>query len=219
MSINNYNTFVFDCDGVVLNSNHTKTRAFYNVALPYGKKVADSFKQYHIENGGISRYEKFQYFINNILGKESDGVFLEELLDRYSTEVVEGLMNCGIAEGLTESRLKTKGATWLIVSGSDQIELREVFKQRGLEQYFDGGIFGSPGDKDVILAREISRKNISGESLFIGDSVYDFNASKRAGLEFVFISDWTEVEEWEGFCRQNNIVNKESLKKLFYEKN
>lgn len=35
-----YRTLVFDCDGVLLNSNMVKTQAFYSTALPYGEKAA-----------------------------------------------------------------------------------------------------------------------------------------------------------------------------------
>ena len=49
-----YNTLIFDCDGVILNSNNIKSKAFYDVALPYGVKAAEELYTYHIKNNGIS---------------------------------------------------------------------------------------------------------------------------------------------------------------------
>jgi len=46
-SINKYKTLVFDCDGVILDSNRVKTDAFHKAALFYGGEVADIFVQYH----------------------------------------------------------------------------------------------------------------------------------------------------------------------------
>ena len=70
---------------------------------------------------------------------------------------------------------------------------------------FDAGIFGGPDTKDVVLAREKANGNLQLPALFIGDSKYDHQAATRAGLDFVFLSDWTEVADWRAYCLQNNI--------------
>ena len=102
----------------------------------------------------------------------------------------------------------------LIVSGGDQSELRDVFKQRELDKFFDGGIFGSPDTKDMILSREIQISNIIKPSLFIGDSKYDYQAAKNAGLEFLFISQWSEVVDWAEWCTNESINWKHNIMDL-----
>lgn len=203
MNLAEYETLVFDCDGVLLNSNKVKVNAFYQAALPYGEKAANALVDYHVERGGISRYKKFEWFLQEKV-KGQAGPNLEELLEAYASIVREGLLTCEIAEGLEELREKTKSANWLIVSGGDQNELRDIFFQRELTRFFDGGIFGSPDTKDFILEREISSGNIKSQSLFLGDSKYDLYASKQAGMSFGFISGWSEWEDWsdykESFC-------------------
>ena len=154
MNIEKYNTIVFDCDGVILNSNKIKTEAFYKSALPYGAQAAEALVEYHISNGGISRYRKFKWLLENIV-PENEGPDLDTLLKTYSKEVKCGLLTCDVAEGIYELRKKTIKLNWLVASGGDQIELREIFLSRGLEQLFNGGIFGSPDNKDIILKREI----------------------------------------------------------------
>ena len=106
---------------------------------------------------------------------------------------------------VTELREQTKHPKWLIVSGGDQDELREVLVKRDLAKLFDGGIFGSPDTKDTILDREQENGNIAKTALFLGDSKYDYQASHTAGLDFIFISKWTEVVEWEKFCSINKL--------------
>ena len=39
---------VFDCDGVILDSVPTKTRAFARLAEPYGAEARDRFVMYHM---------------------------------------------------------------------------------------------------------------------------------------------------------------------------
>jgi HAD superfamily hydrolase (TIGR01549 family) len=207
---------VFDCDGVILNSNKIKTKAFYNVAKVYGHKPAQALKDYHVQNGGISRYAKFKYFITKILKKPLEETELQQLLDNFAYEVKKALMVCEVAKGLEELRKNTKHANWLIVSGGDQGELREVFAERGLDGYFDGGIFGSPDDKNTILAAELKNQNITQPALFLGDSKYDYQVAKTAGLDFIFLTDWTEVKDWRPWVNENNLKNYRNLADLSF---
>jgi len=216
-----YATFVFDCDGVVLDSNKVKTEAFRQAAMPYGHEAANALVAYHVANGGISRYRKFECFLSEIAPKDVQGPNLENLLQRFGRAVVEGLETCDIAPGLAELRQATRNARWLIVSGGDQGELRDVFARRELSEMFDGGIFGSPDTKEQILHREISSGNILKPALFLGDSKYDFHASTHAGIDFIFLSMWTEVEDWHAFTQTNSIRtfhDLEQIKELVYQK-
>ena len=192
-----YQTFIFDCDGVLLNSNKIKTEAFYKVAKVYGKEAAKELQKYHILNGGISRYEKFKYLFLNILKRPVEKLELDKLIFNYSIEVRLGLMSCEIAKNIEKLRTRTKHSKWLVVSGGDQEELRELFKKRGLINFFNVGIFGSPDSKDAILKNEKNNGNISGKTLFIGDSMYDAKAAENANIDFIFLTKWTEVVNWE----------------------
>lgn len=204
MNLTKYQTLVFDCDGVVLHSNKVKTNAFFKAALPYGEVAAQQLVNYHVERGGISRYKKFEWFVQNVVAGQT-GPSLDELLAAYATEVRYGLLTCDIAGGLTELREKTRHANWLIVSGGDQLELREVFAIRDIAKYFDSGIFGSPDGKDEILKRELSNGNIKPDALFIGDSRFDYEVSAAEGLDFVFMYGWTEVRAWKKWVENENI--------------
>ena len=204
--IQDYKTLVFDCDGVVLNSNKIKSQAFYEATKHYGHKAAQDFVDYHVANGGVSRYAKFKYFITQVLQQPFDEALNQDLLERFAVAVKQGLKICEIAEGLEQLKAQTPNSNWLIVSGGDQKELREVFAARDLAKYFEGGIFGSPDTKDKILARELEIGNITRPALFLGDSKYDYQAAKNAELDFVFISQWTEVKNWESFCAHNKLA-------------
>lgn len=193
--LNQYKTWVFDCDGVLLNSNRVKTDAFFEAAKPYGADKAQALVDYHVRHGGISRYVKFEAFLTEIVGREAvDDDELGDLLDRYAGYVKQGLRDCEAASGLERLRILTRGARWLVVSGGDQEELREVFSTRGLAAHFDGGIFGSPDNKDEILSREIASGTIELPAVFVGDSQYDIEAASRAGLDFIYLSQWSESD-------------------------
>lgn len=199
-----YCSLVFDCDGVVLNSNRVKTEAFRIAALPYGAAAAESLVQYHLRNGGISRYAKFSQFLEKtVAGMNGPGY--DALLASYAEAVLDGLMSCEVAPGLDTLRDQTPDARWMIVSGGDQAELREVFATRGLDHFFDSGIHGSPDPKDTILTRLRDDGTIKYPGLFFGDSVYDFQVSVPAGLDFVFLHGWSDVNDWRTFVKANSI--------------
>jgi phosphoglycolate phosphatase-like HAD superfamily hydrolase len=214
LNLSNYSHIVFDCDGVVLNSNKVKTQAFYEAALPYGEAAARKLVTYHVENGGVSRYKKFEFFLENIVGGKASALTLDQLLMRYAESVNEGLLACEIASGLKDLREKTSHATWSIVSGGDQTELRQIFTHRQIVQYFDGGIFGSPATKDEIFAREISSGRLTLPAVFLGDSKYDLESSRRAGLDFIFISGWSEIKSAQDWVALNKLSSVDSLSDL-----
>lgn len=208
LDIKRYKTLVFDCDGVVLNSNQLKIQAYFDVAVKFGanEKQAQALVDHHVLLGGVSRYPKFEYFLREILKQPVTDTAMQALLGDFGAEVKRRLTDCEMAPGLMDLRQATPDTTWMIISGGDQVELQEIFMQRGIDHIFNTGIFGSPYNKDEILARELTSGNIKHPALFLGDSRYDHIASTRAGLDFVFLSAWTDFEGWQDYCASNNIT-------------
>lgn len=210
-NIKSYSTLIFDCDGVVLNSNGLKTKAFFETVVSFGPDAAEELVEYHKRHGGVSRFKKFDYFLTKIVETPGDLSKLDELVNNYADMVRQGLRESQVEPHLKAVKDACPGSKWLIVSGGAQDELREVFHGKGLAGLFDGGIFGSPDLKEDILAREIDCGNIVKPALFIGDSKYDYLAAKKNDIDFVFVKQWTEFADWPEFCRVNNIVVCEGL--------
>ncbi len=207
MKLDNYRTIIFDCDGVVLNSNRIKTDAFHRVASRFGKVHADNLVEYHTKNGGVSRYLKFEWFLTDQLqlDPQNQEVLLNELVGQYAEQVRAALVNAEAADKLKELRDATSGSGWMIVSGGDQAELRDVFTARGEICLFDKGIFGSPDNKVDIFQREMSRGGILEPAIFIGDSRYDHVAAKEAGLDFIFVKEWSEFKDINEYAEINDV--------------
>lgn len=207
IDLKKYKSIVFDCDGVVLDSNIVKTEAYFRTAKNLGATDAQAHAlvDYHVRLGGISRYHKFDWYLREVLQQPATAESIQTFLDEFSRELEVGLMQCPVAEGLEDLRKATATAIWMILSGGDQQEIRDLFAKRDLARYFEGGLFGSPDNKDTVLAREQASGHLQMPALFIGDSKYDFEAATRAGLDFVFVSDWTEVADWQDYCRQHQI--------------
>ena len=196
-------TIYFDCDGVVLDSNSIKTQAFHDVARQFSTDAADALVEYHVANGGISRYAKFRYLAEEILGRETTDAEVDDLSRQFGDAVYEQLLVSPVTPGLADLREATRDATWCIVSGGAQHELRRVFAARGLDGLFDGGIFGSPTPKPQILRELAEARGGRETSLFIGDSRYDYDAAEAAGIPFVFAYGWTEMDTWPAYCAKH----------------
>jgi HAD superfamily hydrolase (TIGR01549 family) len=206
INFNKIETIVFDCDGVILDSNDIKTQAFYEIGRQFSEEAGLKLANYHIENGGESRYKKFNYLIENILKKNVSVKEVERLSGIFAKITIDNVLNSTIADRIFELRNRTINKKWVVVSGSDQEELRGIFKKRGLNGLFDGGIFGSPDTKDTILKREIESGNISKPSLFIGDSITDYKAAKNANMSFIFLTKWSGVSNWVDFLDEESLV-------------
>lgn len=215
LDITKYKTIVFDCDGVVLDSNLVKTEAYFRTAKSLGATdaQAQALVDYHVRLGGISRYHKFDWYLREVLHQSATQEAIQILLDEFARELEVVLMECAVADGLPELRAASS-ANWMILSGGDQQEIRTLFAKRDLAKYFDGGLFGSPDNKDTVLAREKENGNLRFPALFIGDSKYDYEAATRAGLDFVFLSGWTEVADWQGYCAEHKILVLPAIKEM-----
>lgn len=209
-----YKTLVFDCDGVILDSNQVKTEAFNRVGLQFGSEAANELVSYHLQHGGVSRYQKFEYFWVDVLKRTYDVEKIGDLVSQYALQVCERLLDCPISPNLLDLRKVTPNTDWMVVSGGNQAELEYIFSERKIAPLFNKGIFGSPSTKDEIINREVASGQLKFPSLFIGDSRYDHEVAKRAGMDFIFIHGWTEFSGWQEYCRVHQLVSLGSLSDL-----
>ncbi|MEE9331800.1 MAG: HAD hydrolase-like protein [Methylophilaceae bacterium] len=216
LDLTKYKTIVFDADGVILDSNITNIDTYFRTAKKFGASAVESqtLVDYHLTMSGIGSYPKFKWFIETVLEQEATPDRIDEFQDAFWLAVKRGLLSCRLADGLNELRQKTSHANWVVVTETDENQIQTLFKEREIAQLFDGGIFGSPYNKDEILSREKQNGQIKMPALFIGDCQYDYEAATRAGLDFVFVTDWTDVSNWEAFCEQNQIHVCRNIKSL-----
>jgi phosphoglycolate phosphatase-like HAD superfamily hydrolase len=221
LNIQAYKTIVFDCDGVILNSNQTKIDAYFAVAKRMGgtDEQAQALVDYHVMKGSFPRNGKIEYYLNEIVKEAITPVLMQQYLEVFDEILDVTLMSCEVAEGVQELKAHTPQASWMLLSGGDQAELRKIFSRRNLAALFEAGIFGGPDTKDIVLGREAANGNIQFPALFVGDSKYDHQAATRAGLDFVFLSGWTEVRDWQEYCKQNNIKTLPKLSDLMAANN
>lgn len=183
-----YKTYFFDCDGVILQSNDIKTQAFRDALSGDPLEDVDAFIAYHENNGGISRYVKFEHYYKVIRREVNYTVLAKGAIDRYASIVFDGLMSADLVPGVLDflDSVKDKQHQSFVVSASDQQELQSIFEKRQLDHYF-AEIFGSPVTKIDHLKNVQRAGLLSKPGLFFGDAASDMEASDFAKLDFCLV--------------------------------
>jgi HAD superfamily hydrolase (TIGR01549 family) len=176
---------IFDFDGVIVESMDVKTAAFATLFKAYPHHVAEIIK-FHQENGGMNRFRKFEIIYEKILRKPLQSDEMEELGRRFSSLVIDDVVNAPLVAGAHEFLEAHKDDYALcIVSATPEDELREIVKRRSLTPYFRS-ILGAPSDKAGNLRKILKEYRLSPEeAVFVGDALADFEGARKTAIPFV----------------------------------
>lgn len=176
---------IFDFDGVILESMDIKTNAFRELFKNYPEHIG-AIVEYHIRNGGISRYKKFSYIYNNILKQPLNEDKLKELGERFSHLVLQQMLRCPLVPSVQEFLEEySKKVGLFIASGTPQEELHLIVKERRISNYFKG-VYGTPALKSQIIEHILDEEGIKEQdAIFVGDAVSDYEDAKKVGIPFV----------------------------------
>lgn len=176
---------ILDFDGVILESVAVKTEAFRKL-FSFDPNHVDEIVQFHIDNGGMSRFDKFRYIYEKILQEPLTQLKFDELSDRFALIVFEAVLITPFVPGAEEFLKKYhKKVPLYIVSATPENELNEIVKKRGLLPYFQN-VFGAPRKKSDCIREILESTGASPASvLFIGDARNDLEAAKVSGVRFV----------------------------------
>jgi len=190
---------IFDFDGVILDSLDVKTQAFYNMYLPYGEDIAAKAVKYHLEHGGISRYEKFRHYHRTFLGREINDKQLEELAEEFSRRVMDGVIASPEVKGVRDflEKYHDRYPMW-VVSGTPEGEMRDIVKAVGMDGYFVE-VYGSPTKKGFLTRKILTENNLQPKELvFVGDATTDHEAAVENNTHFILREHPDNISLFEG---------------------
>lgn len=177
---------VFDFDGVILESAEIKTEAFKKLFQDdYPEHVARII-EHHKQNMGISRFVKFKYIYEEILGLELTNESQRKLGERFEEIVQKEIFQTPFVPGTMEFlKNYSKSYSLYVASGTPEQELVSITKKLMIIDYFKG-VYGSPRSKSEILFDLIKSFHWDpGEMVFIGDGDSDFRAAQETGVHFI----------------------------------
>ncbi|MFA5903857.1 MAG: HAD family hydrolase [Desulfobacula sp.] len=176
---------VFDCDGVLIESNAVKTMAFGQTVEEFGPEAMDRLMNYHREHGGISRFKKFEWFYSEVVKAPLSDEMMDILCDRFTQFCIDAVLDAPMVAGARESLDFLSGKLPLFVaSGTPEKELQDILIQRGLAPYFKR-IHGTPPEKQYLLERIIRENGLDASKvLMVGDAVADLKAAQYCNTLF-----------------------------------
>lgn len=192
MDFSAYSLWIFDCDGVLLESNRMKQAGFAQVLRDYPAGVVADFLAFQKTAFGLSRFRTIDAFFDRFLGRPAGPGEKEALLEAFGaycrSEYPRQPVTPG-AEALLHA-LAARGAVAYVCSGSAEDELRTVLEGIGLAPHFRA-IYGSPRPKAELVAHVLEReagRHAPGQALFLGDAEADYRAAAENGIAFLQVS-------------------------------
>lgn len=203
LKLESYRSAVFDCDGVILDSNNLKTEAFRSALAGESPGLVDEFIEYHQTHGGISRYVKFDYFFRVLKKSPAHAKEAGHALGLYAEICHSRLLECSLIPGVNEALryFSSRGTECYVISGGDQAEVQSVLSARGLTQYF-AGIFGSPRNKMKHLG-DLTNAGLAMPGIYFGDAESDCETAKAHCLDFAFIAGRSEWRGGVAACQES----------------
>jgi phosphoglycolate phosphatase-like HAD superfamily hydrolase len=176
---------IFDCDGVLLDSNLMKSDAFRETLESYDPVTVDRFIAYQKRSFGRSRYRLYGDFFADFLSRPAAQGEVETLLDRFGAACRTQYLRVAETPAMraTLQTLLDAGCRLHVASGSDEAELRDVLEARGLAVCFVS-VRGSPTPKADLLTAIVAQEKTR-DAVFVGDSSTDLTAAQAAGLRFI----------------------------------
>ena len=194
----------FDCDGVLLDSVGIKTDAFASLFREHGPEAEAFMVNYHLANGGVSRYEKFRHFYRHWFKREITEAEMAGLDERFTKACLSALLTTpmipGAREFLEANNARDDGLPLYVASGAPHQELVFILDHMGLTGHFRA-IYGSPPAKAQLLARVVDEAKAEfgvepGRVLMVGDSSTDLLAAQLVGTAFLGVGEFEPPHPW-----------------------
>lgn len=177
---------IFDFDGVLVESLDIKTNAFAKLFEQDGEDTVKRVVDYHLNNAGVSRYEKIKYIYKEILNRPLNNGELQMLCDKFADLVVDGVIAAPYVKGAREF-LENYASKYkcFVASATPQREIEEIVQRRNIKHYFIA-IYGSPfkkmdAVKDILVKEAIEPVN----AVYIGDALSDYIAARDNLVNFI----------------------------------
>ncbi len=187
--VKKYENFIFDFDGVIMDTVEIKNKIFYDFFLPYGKNVAKKIQNYHIQNLGINRFVKFKYIFENIIQNNITEDSIKKKIDLFSISIKKKLEKSKKINGFDKfiSNLSLNNKDCFIISSAPIFELDFLIKKNNLYSHFIK-YYGSPKNKYENLKLLIDEFNIElNSSVYFGDTKSDLIFAEKNNIDFVGI--------------------------------
>ena len=180
-----YKYFIFDFDGIIKESVNSKNRAYCKLFEEY-KFASRSIEKHHMQNGGVSRYEKIPLYLDYCKLKKTPSkinFYLKKFSQLSTKMVIESDWTPGIKTFL--NKIQNKNSIF-IVSATPEKEIKNICSKIDLN-IPKINIYGSPNSKEKNI-KKFFKTEFKSDYIFFGDSIQDSLAASIFEIDFAFRS-------------------------------
>jgi HAD superfamily hydrolase (TIGR01509 family) len=179
-------TVLFDVDGTLVDSNDAHCRAWVKAFWEYGLTVDPSAVRRSIGMGG----DKLMPAVSGIQQDSPLGKLItNRRAEIFQRELLPRLKPFSGAKDLVAA-IKDRGCTAVAASSAKEAELKPLLAIAGIDSMMDAKTSSddaeeSKPDPDIIEAALERARADRSEAIMIGDTPYDIEAARRAGLDAI----------------------------------
>jgi len=185
--MNDVKEIIWDFDGVILLSDEVREYGFRKIFEDHNPEKVEKLIEYHLANGGLSRYAKIRYYYENVLNSEITEKEIDAYANNFSVIMRNALINKDLINPEWIELMGKIGNKYVhsIASGSDGKELNYLCNELQLSHYFKS-ILGSPVVKNELVKNIIADSTYStSQIILIGDAVNDKEAAEINNIGFI----------------------------------
>lgn len=190
-------TVIFDVDGTLINSNDAHAIAWVKAIAETGRQVEFARVRALIGKGG----DKLLPEVTGLSSESPEGKKIskrrQEIFKREHLPQLEP--TCG-ARQLVE-RLHAEGMKLVVASSAEKGELDDLLKVAGVADLFEATTSSddaerSKPDPDIVAAALKRARSSAADAIMIGDTPYDLEAAKRAGVDVIALRSggWADAD-------------------------
>jgi phosphoglycolate phosphatase-like HAD superfamily hydrolase len=193
MSTKKETFFVFDMDGVILDSLDNLSSCLIKAIEPFcqSDEQHKKFSKYDRDNPGLSRFEKTDFFLESLSNSshlKTDRI-KQQILDKFNSYSLDARLNSKIDESVYGLPQKITPRNLVLLSNCDNSQLEVIAAHFGFHQIFIGGIIGTPPGKKSRFSDLVDTTK-SSSFVSISDSESDAIIARSLNISFVFIQNF-----------------------------
>lgn len=187
--LDKYDVFIFDLDGLLIDSLDKLSNALVQSVSKFANSSQlVSFQKYDMQNPGLSRFEKVDFFINSIL-KNYD-IKPEIILKIFDELSLEARISSTLNPCINELYEIYESKHWILLTNCDNQQLMHVANRFNLARIFGNNLVGTPPSKSS-RAKEIRINNQGRSIISISDSESDGELAEMNEFDFLFVEEFS----------------------------
>jgi HAD superfamily hydrolase (TIGR01509 family) len=192
-----FRAVIFDIDGTLVDSNDAHAHAWVKAIAETGRRVEFSRVRPLIGMGGDKLLPK----VTGVSIESSEGKDMgRRRREIFAAEFLPHLQSTRGARRLLEW-LRDDRMTLMVATSAEEEEVEDLLRVAGAEKMFESAASSDDAERSKpdpdIVAAALKRANCpAAQTIMIGDTPYDVEAARRAGIEIVALrcGGWPDAE-------------------------